>query len=141
MAKCSGCGPGYRSPLDAMEGPREEIVYLPCIYRSTDTQKPDYLATVDVNPKSSTYCQVIHRLPMPNLNDELHHSGWNACSSCFNDPSKSRNRLVLPSLISSRIYVIDVGTNPRAPKIHKVCSRTHVTCRCNCNMQRRWSWN
>ncbi|MEQ2183199.1 hypothetical protein GOODEAATRI_030241, partial [Goodea atripinnis] len=40
------------------EGPREEIVYLPCIYRSTDTQKPDYLATVDVNPKSSTYCQV-----------------------------------------------------------------------------------
>lgn len=137
-ASCSGCGPGYRSPLDAMKGefyyifkatdetvtwwsdhchltglnifktfgskdcgliymllfitlpcgcehvisrceqpawlcaklrkishrcfsckgPREEIVYLPCIYRNTNTLKPDYLATVDVDPKSSTYCQV-----------------------------------------------------------------------------------
>ncbi|KAF6731920.1 Selenium-binding protein 1-B [Oryzias melastigma] len=40
------------------QGPREEIVYLPCIYRSTGIQKPDYLATVDVDPKSPTYCQV-----------------------------------------------------------------------------------
>lgn len=45
-------------PLFPLEGPREEIVYLPCIYRNTDTLKPDYLATVDVDPKSSTYCQV-----------------------------------------------------------------------------------
>lgn len=44
--------------LCLVEGPREEIVYLPCIYRNTDTLKPDYLATVDVDPKSSTYCQV-----------------------------------------------------------------------------------
>lgn len=40
------------------KGPREEIVYLPCIYRNTDVVKPDYLATVDVDPKSSTYSQV-----------------------------------------------------------------------------------
>lgn len=57
---------------------------------------------------------------MPNLRDELHHSGWNACSSCFDDASKKRNRLILPSLISSRIYVLDVGTDPRAPRLHKV---------------------
>uniref|UniRef100_A0A8C1JLI5 Methanethiol oxidase n=1 Tax=Cyprinus carpio TaxID=7962 RepID=A0A8C1JLI5_CYPCA len=117
---CSRCGPGYKTPLDAMKGPREEIVYLPCIYRNTDIQKPDYLATVDVNPQSPNFCKVIHRLPMPNLKDELHHSGWNACSSCYDDPSKRRNRLILPSLISSRIYVVDVGTDPRAPRLHKV---------------------
>lgn len=34
------------------------MVYLPCIYRNTSVLKPDYLATVDVDPKSSTYCQV-----------------------------------------------------------------------------------
>ncbi|XP_035770169.1 methanethiol oxidase, partial [Neolamprologus brichardi] len=124
-ASCSGCGPGYRSPLDAMKGPREEIIYLPCVYRNTGILKPDYLATVDVNPESPAYCQVIHRLPMPNLRDELHHSGWNACSSCFDDASKKRNFLILPSLISSRIYVVDVGTNPRAPKIHKVRTPWH----------------
>ncbi|XP_030898090.2 methanethiol oxidase-like isoform X2 [Melopsittacus undulatus] len=120
MGKCGACGPGYATPLDAMKGPREEVVYLPCIYRNTGIEKPDYLATVDVDPKSPHYCQVIHRLPMPNLNDELHHSGWNACSSCFGDATKRRNRLILPGLISSRIYVVDVGADMRAPRIHKV---------------------
>ncbi|XP_053330758.1 methanethiol oxidase isoform X2 [Spea bombifrons] len=120
MDKHGSCGPGYKTPLDAMKGPREQIVYLPCIYRSTGIKKPDYLATVDVNPKSPTYSQVIHRLPMPNLNDELHHSGWNTCSSCYGDCTKIRNRLILPSLHSSRVYVVDVGTAPRAPRIHKV---------------------
>ncbi|KAG9345317.1 hypothetical protein JZ751_009863 [Albula glossodonta] len=129
-AKCGGCGPGYKSPLDAMKGPREEIVYLPCIYRNTDTQKPDYLATVDVDPKSPTYCKVIHRLPMPNMKDELHHSGWNACSSCHDDPSKRRDRLILPSLISSRIYVVDVGTEPRAPRLFKTVEPTELFWKC-----------
>uniref|UniRef100_A0A2K5Q1J2 Methanethiol oxidase n=1 Tax=Cebus imitator TaxID=2715852 RepID=A0A2K5Q1J2_CEBIM len=119
--KCGNCGPGYPTPLEAMKGPREEIIYLPCIYRNTGTEAPDYLATVDVDPKSPQYCQVIHRLPMPNLKDELHHSGWNTCSSCFGDSTKSRTKLVLPSLISSRIYVVDVGSEPRAPKLHKAC--------------------
>ena len=41
---------------------------------------------------------------MPHLGDELHHSGWNACSSCFGDPGKSRSRLILPALGSGRIY-------------------------------------
>ncbi|CAK6984333.1 methanethiol oxidase, partial [Scomber scombrus] len=130
MTSCSGCGPGYNSPLEAMKGPREEIVYLPCIYRNTATLKPDYLATVDVDPKSPTYCQVIHRLPMPNLRDELHHSGWNACSSCFGDATKKRNRLILPSLISSRIYVIDVGTNARAPRMHKMVEPVDLYWKC-----------
>lgn len=58
---------------------------------------------------------------MPNLKDELHHSGWNTCSSCYGDSSKARSKLVLPCLISSRVYVVDVGTEPRAPKLHKAC--------------------
>ncbi|NXO46500.1 SBP1 oxidase, partial [Locustella ochotensis] len=111
--KCGSCGPGYASPLDAMKGPREEIIYIPCIYRNTGRKLPDFLATVDVDPKSPSYSQVIHRLPMPNVGDELHHSGWNICSSCHGDPSKSRDFLILPSLISSRIYVVDVRTDPR----------------------------
>lgn len=63
--------------------------------------------------------QVIHRLPMPNLKDELHHSGWNTCSSCYGDGRKARTKLVLPGLVSSRVYVVDVGAEPRAPKLHK----------------------
>ena len=54
---CS-CGPGYATPKDAMNGPREQIVYLPCIHTNTGVDKPDYLATVDVNPRSPTYSKV-----------------------------------------------------------------------------------
>lgn len=50
--------PAPRLPALYPPGPREEIVYLPCIYRNTSTEAPDYLATVDVDPKSPQYCQV-----------------------------------------------------------------------------------
>uniref|UniRef100_A0A8D1R941 Methanethiol oxidase n=1 Tax=Sus scrofa TaxID=9823 RepID=A0A8D1R941_PIG len=123
--------PAPRLPALYPPGPREEIVYLPCIYRNTSTEAPDYLATVDVDPKSPQYCQVIHRLPMPNVKDELHHSGWNTCSSCFGDSTKSRTKLMLPCLISSRIYVVDVGTEPRAPKLHKVIEPQDIHAKCD----------
>ncbi|ESO02517.1 hypothetical protein HELRODRAFT_66289, partial [Helobdella robusta] len=112
---------GYKTPLDAFErGPREKLLYVTC--PTGDGRRPDYLATVDVDPQSCTYSQVIDRLYMPHTNDELHHSGWNACSSCFGDSTKCRKYLVLPCLYSSRVYAIDVHTDPKHPKIHKVVS-------------------
>ena len=68
-------------------------------FAGTGKGKPDYLATVDVDPSSPSYSKVIHRLPVPYLGDELHHSGWNACSSCHGDSSQQRRYLVLPSLV------------------------------------------
>ena len=41
-----------------MKGPKEQIVYLPCIRTSPGVDKPDYLATVDVDPRSPTYSKV-----------------------------------------------------------------------------------
>ena len=41
-----------------MKGPKETIVYLPCILTNTGADKPDYLATVDVDPRSATYSKV-----------------------------------------------------------------------------------
>lgn len=41
-------------------GPREKILYTVCV--QTDSNKPDYLATVDADPESPTYSQVyIHK--------------------------------------------------------------------------------
>ncbi|XP_016842395.1 methanethiol oxidase isoform X3 [Nasonia vitripennis] len=112
---CSG--PGYASPREAMlRGPREKILYVNCIH--TDPKKPDVLATVDVDPESPTYCQIIHKLRMREVGDELHHSGWNICSSCHGQPGK-RDTLVLPCLMSDRIYFVDVS-DERSPKIKKV---------------------
>lgn len=29
---CKGAGPGYATPLEAMSGPRESLIYVTCVY-------------------------------------------------------------------------------------------------------------
>ncbi|GJS76620.1 selenium-binding protein 1-like protein [Tanacetum coccineum] len=124
---CCSTGPGYATPLDAMVGPRESLIYVTCVYTGTGKDKPDFLGTIDVDPTSKTYSQVIHRLPMPNVGDELHHSGWNACSSCFGDSKTSRRYLVLPALVSGRIYAVDTLKDPRAPTFYKAVEPSDIS--------------
>lgn len=57
---------------------------------------------------------------MPNISDEIHHSGWNSCSSCYTNPTKKRDKLILPCLGSDNVYVIDVSTDPKKPTVKKV---------------------
>ncbi len=92
--KC--CGPGYASPGEAMQAPREKLLYTIAIYTGTGIQKPDYLCTIDADPESDTYSQVISRLEMPGIGDELHHMGWNACSSCHDDAGMERKYMIVP---------------------------------------------
>lgn len=113
------CGPGYASPEAAIQAEPEKVLYAIALYTGTGIEEPDYLATVDVDPNSPTYSQIIHRLPMPYIGDELHHFGWNACSSCHGDSNKSRRFSVIPGQRSSRIYIVDTA-DQNAPKIHKV---------------------
>jgi selenium-binding protein 1 len=113
------CGPGYASPEEAIKADSEKLLYTVALYVGTGIEEPDYLATVDVDPTSPTYSQVIHRLPMPYIGDELHHFGWNACSSCHGDASKSRKFLILPGIRSSRIYIVDTS-EAKTPRVYKV---------------------
>lgn len=127
MACCaSKNGPGYASPLAAMKGPKEKLLYIPCIYRNTPVKEKDYLATVDVDETSPTFCQVIHRLEMPTIDDEIHHTGWNSCSSCFDDPTKKRNILIVPGFISGNIMGVDVGTDPKEPRLFTTVKGEHI---------------
>ncbi|MEO8850643.1 MAG: selenium-binding protein SBP56-related protein, partial [Allobranchiibius sp.] len=112
-------GPGFATPEAAMQADPEKIGYTIALYVGTGVEAPDYLATVDLDPKSPTYSQVIHRLPMPNIGDELHHFGWNACSSCHGDESKERRFLIAGGQRSGRIHIIDTA-DKRAPVMHKV---------------------
>jgi len=119
------CHLTYATPADAMRAPRETVAYVPCIRVNTGVHKPDYLATIDLDPDSARYGSVIHRLPMPNVGDELHHFGWNACSSCHGKPGPGRRYLVLPGITSSRIHIVDT-IDPRQPKLHKVIEGDEV---------------
>jgi selenium-binding protein 1 len=96
-------------------------------------KKPDALVTLDVDPKSANFGKQAGRVEMPNLGDELHHFGWNACSSALcpyaPHPHVERRFLLVPGLRSSRIYVFDVKPDPRKPKLvhtieaHEIASR------------------
>jgi selenium-binding protein 1 len=108
-----------------MKAPREKLAYVPAIYVGTDVGRPDYLAVVDVNPDSKTYSQVVHRAAMPTPGDELHHFGWNACSSCHGDATKKRRYLIVPGLGASRIHILDTDA-PAAPKLIKTIERDEI---------------
>uniref|UniRef100_A0A336MLL8 CSON001628 protein n=1 Tax=Culicoides sonorensis TaxID=179676 RepID=A0A336MLL8_CULSO len=127
------CGPGYASPLAAMkEGPREKLLYVVTVQPNLDEPHGDYLSTIDVDPESPTYSQIIHRTFTNRKGVELHHSGWNTCSSCYNLDGKCklkgktpvRDKLILPGLGSNYIYIFDTGKNPRAPEIFKVIDKS-----------------
>ena len=94
------------------------------VYAGTGTPKPDYLATVDLDPASKTYSQVVHRLPMPNVGDELHHFGWNACARLCGQRG-SAICWSFPGLVSGRIHIVDTA-NPGKPKLHKVIEPDEV---------------
>jgi selenium-binding protein 1 len=67
---------------------------------------------------------------MPNIGDELHHFGWNACSSCHGDEGKERRFLVVPGVASNRIHILDTA-DERAPKLHKVIEPEEIVSKTN----------
>ena len=79
---------------------------------------------MDTDPDSSGYGRLVEQVDMPQAGDELHHFGWNACSSCLcpysPHPHMERRYLVVPGIRSSRIHIIDTKPDPRRPKIVKV---------------------
>jgi selenium-binding protein 1 len=112
----------YPSARLAMEGPAEQLAYVAAL--NPDGQRPDEMSVVDLNPASRTYSQIVSSVPMSEPGDELHHFGWNACSSALcpysPHPHVERRYLIVPGLRSSRIHVLDTKPDPRNPKIVKV---------------------
>src|SRR4029450_12205589 len=103
----------YASPQEAMQASPEEFLYVACLHKGTGVEAPDYLGVVDVEEG-----RVVHETPMPNVGDELHHYGWNPCSSPCHGPARSH--LIVPGFGSSRIHIVNVADDPRAPRIEKV---------------------
>src|ERR1700758_5517564 len=112
----------YPSPRMAMKAPPEKLAFVSSF--DPTRQQPDALAVVGVDHVSSTYSKIIGTVTMPNTGDELHHFGWNACSSCLcpnaPHPHVERRYLVVPGLRSSRLHILDTKPDPKAPRIVKV---------------------
>jgi methanethiol oxidase len=110
----------YASPKEAMAAPPEEHLYVTCLHEGTGIDAPDFLAVVDAERG-----RILHETPMPNVGDELHHFGWNRCSSSCHGPDRSH--LILPGFRSSRVHVVDVASDPRRPRIEKVIEPEELT--------------
>jgi selenium-binding protein 1 len=115
----------HASPGEAAAAPPETLGYVVTLNTGTNGDRaPDALSVLDLDPASSTYGQLVGRLDMPNVGDELHHFGWNACSSALcpwaAHPHVERRYLLVPGLRSSRIHVIDVKADPHQPKLQTI---------------------
>ena len=112
-----------------MEATPEKLAYV-ALLNPTTNNGTDAMAVVDLDPSSKTYGSVVSRVDMPNAGDELHHFGWNACSSCLcphsPHPHMERRYLVVPGMRSSRIHILDTKPDPRNPKIVKVIEPEEV---------------
>jgi methanethiol oxidase len=119
----------YPSPKLAMQAPAEKLAYVAAL-NANGGNHPDALVVVDVDRESDKYGQIVGRVDMPNVGDELHHFGWNACSSALcpyaPHPHVERRYLIVPGLRSSRIHVIDTKEDPKQPKIIKVIEPNDV---------------
>jgi selenium-binding protein 1 len=112
----------YASPAHAMEAPPEGLAYVALL--ATGEGRRDAIGVVDTDPASPEYGRLVGQVNFPHGGNELHHFGWNACSShlCPYAPNAhvERRYLVVPGTNSSRIHVVDTKADPRRPELVKV---------------------
>src|SRR6201989_997829 len=71
----------YRSPGEAIAAPTEGLAYVVAFDRAGE--RPDAPGGVDADPSSAAYGSVVGWTELTTVGDELHHFGWNACSSAL----------------------------------------------------------
>ena len=109
----------YRTPGDAIAAGPESLAYV-AAYDPRGAAK-DAIAVLDCDASSATYGQLAGWTDMPAGGNELHHFGWNACSSALCHGGHAghleRRYLIVPGLRSSRTYILDTKPDPRRPRV------------------------
>ncbi len=85
----------------------EKVLYLFCV--DVDGKDNDFLAVIDVNPDSAAFGSIINTLDLGTKGNETHHFGY----------TDDRRRIWAGGLFSSRIWLIDVATDPAKPRIER----------------------
>ncbi|WP_345315037.1 selenium-binding protein SBP56-related protein [Ferrimonas gelatinilytica] len=97
------------SPYMAKIVGQEDVLYVWTLGVEGIGDGEDKLVTVDVNPDSERFGQVIHQVSVGGRN-EAHHSGF----------TDDRRYLWASGLDSSKIFIFDVHSDPAKPRLHKV---------------------
>jgi selenium-binding protein 1 len=124
----------YRSPAEAIAAPPEQLAYVAAF--DPTARSNDAMTVVDCDPSSSTYGQVVGWSELPTAGNELHHFGWNACSSALchqghgdhgHGVPLERRYLIVPGLRSSRTYVLDTKPDPHTPRVVRAIEAEELT--------------
>ena len=86
----------------------ERYLYLFCV--DADEEDNDFVAVIDVDPDSATRGTITYTLDLGSKGNETHHWGY----------TDDRTRIWAGGLKSSRIWLIDVATDPARPRIEKI---------------------
>jgi methanethiol oxidase len=113
----------YRSPADAIAAPPERLAYVAAY--DPAGQSRDAMTAIDTDPSSADYGKVVVGWSeLPTAGNELHHFGWNACSSALchqghgdHGQPLERRYLIVSGLRSSRVYVMDTTPDLRSPQV------------------------
>jgi selenium-binding protein 1 len=97
-----------------LEG-RETILYVFCV--DAAGKNNDFLAVIDVDPASPKYGQVTFTLDLGCAGNETHHFGY----------TDDRTHIWGCSLFSSKIFVIDVATDAKKPRLVKTFDSSEKT--------------
>src|SRR5438445_413760 len=89
-------------------GQHESLLYV--WTSDADAKDPDFLSVVDADPKSPSYAKVIATAPTGStVDNEAHHFGYTV----------NTDRIFAGGLVSNRLFIYDVKTDPRHPKLIK----------------------
>ncbi|HKA61827.1 MAG TPA: selenium-binding protein SBP56-related protein [Methylomirabilota bacterium] len=97
-----------QSPFVPKVTGQEDYIYVWTLGVKGVADGNDSMVTVDVNPASSRYGQIVHRAPVPGQH-EAHHAGF----------TDDRRFLWAGGLDTSQIFIFDVASNPAQPKLVK----------------------
>ncbi|HVH09826.1 MAG TPA: selenium-binding protein SBP56-related protein [Gemmatimonadales bacterium] len=88
-------------------GQHESVLYV--WTSDADQNDPDFLTVIDANPKSPTYAKVIATVSAGSAANEAHHFGYTV----------NADRIFAGGLFSNRLFIYDVATDPKHPKLIK----------------------
>jgi methanethiol oxidase len=109
----------YRTPGAAVAAAPEQLAYVAAF--DPEGRINDALAVIDCDAGSPSYGGVVGWSELPTAGNELHHFGWNACSSALchqghdHHNGLERRYLLVPGIRSSTTYVLDTKRDPRNP--------------------------
>jgi methanethiol oxidase len=104
FATAETCLSPYVKRLDRAE----KYLYLFCV--DADAKDNDFVLVIDVDADSPSFGTITYTLDLGSKGNETHHWGF----------TDDRTRIWAGGLLSSRIWILDVATDPAKPRIEKM---------------------